>query len=412
MASEPHPPLLEPVDEGPRDLQLAALRADAVAPAPLVEPLAATPDVETRAEQASASVPEPRIEPTAAGGRPPHPSWMGLTLCAVIAAASAYVASAAHAGGISVGTLTLALVFGVLVGNTFSARVDGYADGVNLAKKQLLRIGIVLYGFRMTLANFESAGIAVFTIDALMVSSTFLMSMWLGVRVLKLDVQTSALVGAGSAICGASAVLATAPVVRARSEQISVAVSTVAVFGTAALLLYPLLYRANLQWGWVPGADTGFGTFIGSTVHDVGQVIAISNAVAASASDSAMIAKMGRVAMLLPFLLCISAWQQRDPSVRASGAKWYASMPLYPLLFALAVVANSLLPLHDASAVIVKIDEFVLAMAMVALGLSTRTSSLKEAGPMPLVLAGFLFVWLLVAGALVNIAVPMLVPAK
>jgi len=62
-----------------------------------------------------------------------------------------------------------------------------------------------------------------------------------------------------------------------------------------------------LQWGWVPGADTGFGTFIGSTVHDVGQVIAISNAVAASASDSAMIAKMGKVAMLLPFLLCIGA---------------------------------------------------------------------------------------------------------
>ena len=408
-------------------MQLAALQVETPPTATLLEPPAAALEVETPQEQTPTGQtptgqspaaetgdpePAPRIEPTPTAGRTLHPAWMGLALCAVIASASAYMASMAHAGGMSVGLLTISLVFGVLVGNTFSARVDSCADGVNLAKKQLLRIGIVLYGFRMTLSNFESAGVAVFAIDAIMVASTFLMSMWLGVRVLKLDAQTSALVGAGSAICGASAVLATAPVVRARPEQISVAVSTVAVFGTAALLLYPLLYRANLQWGWVPGAETGFGTFIGSTVHDVGQVVAISNAVAASASDSAMIAKMGRVAMLLPFLLCISAWQQRDPSVRSNGAKWYASMPLYPLLFALAVVANSVLPLHDASAVIVKIDEFALAMAMVALGLSTRTSSLKEAGPLPLVLAGLLFVWLLVAGAFVNIAMPMIVPAK
>jgi len=84
-------------------------------------------------------------------------------------------------------------------------------------------------------------------------------------------------------------------------------------------------------------------------------------------------------------------------------------MPLCRLLFALAVVANCSLPLLDASAAIVKIDEFVLAM--VALALSTRPSSLKEAGPISLVLAGFVFVWLLVAGALVNIAVPMVVPA-
>ena len=121
-----------------------------------------------------------------------------------------------------------------------------------------------------------------------------------------------------------------------------------------------------------------------------------------------MIAEMGRVAML-PFLLCISAWQQRDPSVQAGGAKWYASMPLYPLLFALAVAANCFLPLLDASAATVEIDEFVLAM--VTLDLPTRTSSLKETGPISLVLAGLVFVWLLVAGALVNIAVPMVVPA-
>ena len=339
---------------------------------------------------------------------PPRPLWLGLFLCFAVALAAGVAASAINARGITLGALTLALIFGVLIGNAAPAQADSFADGISFAKKHLLRIGIVLYGFRLTWSSFESAGLSIFLVDAIVVVTTFLLSMWVGVRWLKLDRETSALIGAGNAICGASAILATAPVVGAKPAQASIAISTVAVFGTIALLLYPVLYRANLSLGWLPGGAYGFGVFIGSTVHEVGQVVAIANAVAAAASDSAVVTKMGRVAMLLPFLFAIAWWCRNGTEADGAPRNWRQSMPLYPLLFAVVVVVNSVAPLAQARPMIARLDELALATAMVALGLSTRVTALKEAGPKPLMLAGVLFAWLVVAGGLLNIGLPAL----
>ena len=338
----------------------------------------------------------------------PRPLWLGLALCFAIAFAAGFAASAVNARGITLGALTLALIFGVLIGNAAPLQTDAFADGITFAKKHLLRIGIVLYGFRLTWSSFESAGVSIFLVDAIVVVTTFLLSMWVGVRWLKLDRETAALIGAGNAICGASAILATAPVVGAKPAQASIAISTVAVFGTVALLLYPVLYRANLSLGWLPGGAYGFGVFIGSTVHEVGQVVAIANAVAAAASDSAVVTKMGRVAMLLPFLFAIAWWRRNGAEADGAPRNWRQSMPLYPLLFAVVVVVNSVAPLAQARPMIARLDELALATAMVALGLSTRVTALKEAGPKPLMLAGVLFVWLVVAGGLLNLGLPAL----
>ena len=341
-------------------------------------------------------------------GPPTRPLWLGLFLCFAVALAAGVAASAINARGITLGALTLALIFGVLIGNAAPAQADSFADGISFAKKHLLRIGIVLYGFRLTWSSFESAGLSIFLVDAIVVVTTFLLSMWVGVRWLKLDRETSALIGAGNAICGASAILATAPVVGAKPAQASIAISTVAVFGTIALLLYPVLYRANLSLGWLPGGAYGFGVFIGSTVHEVGQVVAIANAVAAAASDSAVVTKMGRVAMLLPFLFAIAWWRRNGIEADGAPRNWRQSMPLYPLLFAVVVVVNSVAPLAQARPMIARLDELALATAMVALGLSTRITALKEAGPKPLMLAGVLFAWLVVAGGLLNLGLPAL----
>lgn len=341
-------------------------------------------------------------------GPPTRPLWLGLSLCFAVALAAGVAASAINARGITLGALTLALIFGVLIGNAAPAQADSFADGISFAKKHLLRIGIVLYGFRLTWSSFESAGLSIFLVDAIVVVTTFLLSMWVGVRWLKLDRETSALIGAGNAICGASAILATAPVVGAKPAQASIAISTVAVFGTIALLLYPVLYRANLSLGWLPGGAYGFGVFIGSTVHEVGQVVAIANAVAAGASDSAVVTKMGRVAMLLPFLFAIAWWRRNGTEADGAPRNWRQSMPLYPLLFAVVVVVNSVAPLAQARPMIARLDELALATAMVALGLSTRVTALKEAGPKPLMLAGVLFAWLVVAGGLLNLGLPAL----
>ena len=141
----------------------------------------------------------------------------------------------------------------MIVGNTVYPRMAAVAaDGVAFSKQALLRVGIVLYGLRLTFQDIANVGVAGVIIDALMLSSTFALSWWVGTRIFGLDRKTALLIGAGSSICGAAAVMATEPVVRGRAEQVTVAVSTVVVFGTLAIFLYPALYRLNAHYHLLP----------------------------------------------------------------------------------------------------------------------------------------------------------------
>jgi uncharacterized integral membrane protein (TIGR00698 family) len=348
-------------------------------------------------------------------GSPPARSraWIGVLACLAVALGAEAVSGVARSQGITLGALTVALIFGVSIGNAAPGRISSWGEGVTFAKKHLLRLGIVLYGFRLTLSDFEAGGLSILMIDFLVLLSTFVLAMWLGVRVLKLDVATAALIGAGASICGASAVLATAPVIGAKSAQASIAVSTVAVFGTAALLLYPALYRLNAELAWLPGGAHGYGVYIGSTVHEVGQVVAIANATGTATADPAVVTKMGRVALLAPFLLALAAWRRKTSGASDECAtRLRDAMPWFPVLFAFAVLVNSLAPLQSVRPALGWLDTLALATAMAALGLSTPLSALKAAGPKPLVLAGALFVWLVIAGALINAAVSTLAASQ
>ena len=200
----------------------------------------------------------------------------------------------------------------------------------------------------------------------------------------------------------------------------TVAVATVVVFGTIAIFLYPLLFELNRQWQLVPGGADGFGIYVGSTIHEVAQVVAAARSVGPHAADTAVIAKMVRVMMLAPFLIMLSAWLARDDARRTvrmalvPAAHEHAArleMPIKPKLavpwFAFAfvgvVLLNSLnlLP-PGVVAMTTEIDTILLAMAMAALGLATHISSIRKAGIKPFLLALILLVWLVVGGALIN----------
>src|SRR5271156_2911906 len=155
-----------------------------------------------------------------------------------------------QANGIS--ALTLAIVLGMLVGNTVYPRMaSATAGGVTFSKQTLLRAGIILYGLRLTFQDIANVGVSGVTIDLIVLSSTFVLSWWLGTRIFGLDRRTAMLIGAGSSICGAAAVMATEPVVRGRAEEVCVAVSTVVAFGTLAIFIYPALYHFNDRVHWL-----------------------------------------------------------------------------------------------------------------------------------------------------------------
>ncbi|ENO85780.1 MULTISPECIES: YeiH family putative sulfate export transporter [Burkholderiales] len=315
--------------------------------------------------------------------------------------------------------LTLAIVLGMLVGNTVYPLVPRLAAasgaGVNVSKQNLLRLGVVLYGLRLTVQDIGHVGIAGVAIDALVLGSTFALACFIGTRWLGLDRKTAMLIGAGSSICGAAAVMAAEPVVKARAEQVTVAVATVVVFGTLAIFLYPALFELNQHWALIPGGANGFGVYAGSTIHEVAQVVAAARSVGPDAANSAVIAKMVRVMMLAPFLVMLSAWLARDDkrhahtSAATGQAPGKLAVPWFAFGFVAVVLFNSLqwLP-ASVVAVTTEIDTALLAMAMAALGLSTHIGAIRKAGAKPLLLALILFGWLIVGGALINRWVPAL----
>ncbi|WP_211443640.1 YeiH family protein [Collimonas humicola] len=346
------------------------------------------------------------------------PLLAGLALSGLIAAAAIAAARIGWLQAHGFSALTLAIVIGMLVGNLGYRHIaPACAPGVNFSKQNLLRLGIILYGFRLTFQDIGHVGLSGVLIDALVLCSTFGMALLLGTRVFKLDRNTAMLIGAGSSICGAAAVMATEPVLRAHPAQVTVAVATVVVFGSLAIFLYPLLYQLNLHWQFLAASPLAYGIFTGSTVHEVAQVVAAARAVSPDAANTAVIAKMVRVMMLAPFLMLLSAYVAKNVaknaakksagavnsgSAKPSGAGRLA-IPWFAFGFVAVVALNSLAALPSALVAHVNdADNVLLAMAMAALGISTHFSSIRTAGIKPLLFAACLFGWLIVGGAMIN----------
>lgn len=326
----------------------------------------------------------------------------GLALSAVMTGAAVWIGNIPAVAGVGMSALTLAILFGMVIGNTIYPKLWQSCDGgVLFAKQHLLRLGIILYGFRLTFAQIADVGVSGIIIDALTLCSTFMMACWLGQKVFGLDKHTSWLIGAGSSICGAAAVLATEPVVKAEASKVTVAVATVVIFGTLAIFIYPAMYPLLAHW-FTPET---YGIYIGSTMHEVAQVVAAGHAVTPETENAAVIAKMLRVMMLAPFLLFMAA---RVKQLAPAGAsqKSKITIPWFAIMFIVVTIFNSfhLLP-NSIVQMLITLDTILLAMAMAALGVTTHVSALKKAGAKPLMMALVLFIWLIVGGGAINFAI-------
>ena len=320
----------------------------------------------------------------------------GLALTAALTGAALWAGSFPAIAGAGFSALTLAILFGMVVGNTVYPKIWQPCDGgVIFAKQHLLRLGIILYGFRLTFAQIADVGVSGILIDVLTLSSTFFIACFLGQKVFGLDKHTSWLIGAGSSICGAAAVL------KAEASKVTVAVATVVIFGTIAIFLYPAMYPLLAHW-FTPET---YGIYMGSTMHEVAQVVAAGHAVSPDAENAAVIAKMLRVMMLAPFLLFLAA-RVKQLTPAGNGEKSKITIPWFAIMFILVAVFNSFHLLPKAVVdMLVTLDTVLLAMAMAALGVTTHVSALKKAGAKPLLMALMLFVWLIVGGGAINVAI-------
>lgn len=328
--------------------------------------------------------------------------WKGLGLCAVLTAGGFGLASVMPG---HVSSLVFALLLGLIVGNLpLAQRVRSVDAGLKFSTRWLLRTGIVLFGLSVTLQQVFVLGPRVVALDLLVITTVMVVGYQLGTRWLKLDPETALLTSAGSAICGAAAVLATETTIRARPAATAMAVATVVLFGSLAMVVYPALFPLL---GWDQGL---YGVYIGATVHEVAQVVAAGNAVGSDALANAVIVKLVRVMLLVPFLLVVGKWwlRKRVSSDQDGESVGKLTVPWFAFGFVAMVVFNSLVALPATlHAGLTLIGQVTLTMAMAALGYETRLEKLRALGVKPLLLALVLF-GLLIGGGMV--VTPLIAP--
>lgn len=312
---------------------------------------------------------------------------------------------------VGLSSLTLAILLGMLLGNTvypnFAERLNA---GVGFAKGQILRLAIMFYGFKLTMTQVASVGMPAIMTDALVLTSTFLLTYWLGTKWLKVDKKTTLLIGSGASICGAAAVIAAEPVVKAEAHKVTIAVATVVVFGTIAMLLYPFLYHLGWLQPWLSAQQ--YGIYAGSTIHEVAQVVVAGNAISTDVGNTAVVTKMIRVMMLAPFLLILSFAltksedENNDEKLSLIARVKQVNVPWFAFIFIVIVILHTWIPMSESFVQnMVILDDVLLTMAMFALGLTTHLSAIRQAGVKPLILGALIFAWLIVGGGLINIGI-------
>ncbi|MGP4970135.1 YeiH family protein [Psychrobacter aquimaris] len=314
---------------------------------------------------------------------------------------------------VGLSSLTLAILIGMILGNTvYPNLAERLNVGVAFAKGQILRLAIMFYGFKLTLTQVSSVGLSAVMSDALVLTSTFLLTYWIGTRWLKVDKQTTLLIGSGASICGAAAVIAAEPVVKAEAHKVTIAVATVVVFGTIAMLLYPFLYHLGWLQPWLNAQQ--YGVYTGSTIHEVAQVVVAGNAVSPEVGDTAVVTKMIRVMMLAPFLLILSFVLTKGSSDHGKKTSFMnrvqqVKVPWFAFIFIAIVLLHTWVPMTASfERSMVMLDDVLLTMAMFALGLTTHLGAIKQAGVKPLILGAIMFAWLIVGGGLINIGISLL----
>ena len=320
----------------------------------------------------------------------------GILLIALFACASFYIGEIRLLQELSISPMIIGIVLGMIYANSLRNHLPAtWVPGIIFCSKKILRLGIILYGFRLTLADVAAVGLPAILVDVIIVTVTICGGVLVG-KLLKMDSETALLTSVGSGICGAAAVLGAESTIQSKPYKTAVAVATVVIFGTLSMFLYPIAYRSGVL-GLEPRE---MGIFAGSTLHEVAHAVGAGNAMGTDVSNVCVIVKMMRVMLLVPVLLVLAWWvATRKKASTQGGEKGKVSIPWFAIGFLLVIRFNSL-NLLPAAVVdgINYFDTFLLTMAMAALGAETSFEKFKKAGAKPFILAFILFIWLIAGG--------------
>lgn len=332
----------------------------------------------------------------------------GVLLIALFSCAAFYIGEMNFVKNLSLSPMIVGIILGMLYANSLRNNLpETWVPGIHFCSKRILRIGIILYGFKLTFQDVLAVGLPAIFIDIIVVTVTILGGILIG-RMLKMDRGIALLTSIGSGICGAAAILGAESTIQTKPYKTAVAVSTVVIFGTISMFLYPILYNN----GTFVLSPQEMGIFTGATLHEVAHTVGAGNAMSDQISNVAIIVKMIRVMMLVPVLLIVSFSVARAAVKNGTktGGSRKITIPWFAIGF-LAVIGFNSFDLLPESLVnfINTLDTFLLTMAMTALGAETSIEKFKKAGFKPFALTSILYVWLVVGGYfLVKFLAPVL----
>ena len=321
----------------------------------------------------------------------------GVLLITLFSCAAFYIGEMNFVKELSFSPMIVGIILGMLYANSLRNNLpETWVPGIQFCSKRILRIGIILYGFRLTFQDVLAVGLPAIFIDTIIVTTTILGGILIG-RMLKMDRGIALLTSIGSGICGAAAILGAESTFQTKPYKTAVAVSTVVIFGTISMFIYPILYHNGT---FVLSANE-MGIFTGATLHEVAHTVGAGNAMGKEISAVAIIVKMIRVMMLVP-VLPITSFMVSQPAIKAgeqNGSMKKVSIPWFAIGFLAVIGFNSfdLLP-QSLTAFINNVDTFLLTMAMTALGAETSIDKFRKAGAKPFVLASILYIWLIAGG--------------
>jgi uncharacterized integral membrane protein (TIGR00698 family) len=263
----------------------------------------------------------------------------------------------------------------------------------------VLQLAVVVLGSQLSLREVAGVGVSSLPVMVGTLAACLATAYVLGRR-MGIDGDLRTLIGVGTGICGASAIAAVSPVIRARSTTVAYAMTTIFLFNVAAVLAFPPLGHL-LHLG-----QDAFGLFAGTAVNDTSSVVAAATTYGAEAGNHAVVVKLTRTLMIIPVCLALSALVARrerggthaeDAAVEGSGGRLLRLVPWFLIGFLVVAAANSLGAVPDsAHGPLQHVSVFLITLALSAIGLSTDVAGLRRAGPRPLLLGAAL--WVVVAG--------------
>jgi uncharacterized integral membrane protein (TIGR00698 family) len=297
-----------------------------------------------------------------------------------------------------VAEVSVAILLGIVVATVAGPRMVPLAPGLAFASQRVLRFGIVLLGARLSLGEIARIGLPATGVIVVTMAASFAIVLVVA-RFVRVEGRLAVLIAVGSAVCGNTAIVATAPVIGARAREVAYAVATITLFGTLAVFLYPTIGRA------FDVAQPSFGLWAGVAVHDTSQVIATSAAYGPDALDVATVVKLIRNALMAPLLLLIATvWAARGGErAGPTGRGIRRAVPLFVFGF-LALAALRTIGVIDAdqAATLDSVARVLIVVALAAVGMSIHVGELRETSWRPLAV-GFAVALVVGIGSLVAI---------